>query len=325
MTSSLPHDPGELAREVLRIEARAIADLALRIDASFLRAVELLYGCNGRVVVTGMGKSGIIGKKIAATLASTGTPALFLHAAEAVHGDLGMLVPGDVVLAVSGSGETGEILRVLETIRRIGATLVALTGSPASTLARNAECVLDASIGREACPLDLAPTASTTALLAMGDALAMAVMQRRGFTAEEFAARHPGGTLGRKLVRVATLMHVGDAMPRVAPSAPLADALKEISAKRFGAALVVDDKGTLAGVITDGDLRRLMQRLERPLQCRVEEAMTRTPTTIGPDELAAAALRLLEERRITSLPVVDADRRVLGFLHLHDLWRTQMF
>lgn len=325
MSPPLPKDPAELAREVLRIEARAIEDLCPRVDAAFLRAVDLLHACPGRVVVTGMGKSGIIGKKIAATLASTGTPALFLHAAEAVHGDLGMLVGGDIVLALSSSGETEEILRVLETIRRIGAKLVAVTGNPASTLARHAECVLDASIRREACPLDLVPTASTTAMLAMGDALAMAVMQRRGFTAEEFAARHPGGSLGRRVLRVAAVMHAGDEVPLVGPDATLHDAIEVISAKRFGAAVVVDADGRLCGVITDGDLRRLMQRRERPLECSAAEAMTRQPAAIGPDVLAVEALRIMEERRITSLPVVDGGRRVVGFLHLHDLWRTQMF
>jgi len=317
--------PADVGREVLRTEARAIEELIPRLGDGFDRAVEALCGCAGRVVVTGMGKSGIVGKKIAATLSSTGTPALFLHPAEAVHGDLGMLVAGDVVVALSSSGETDEILRLLETIRRIGARIVALTGAAGSTLARNADTVVDVGLPKEACPLDLAPTASTTALLAMGDALAMAVMHRRGFTAEEFAARHPGGSLGRRILRVAAVMHTGDDVPRVEAGSSLHDAIEVISAKRLGAACVVDGAGRLQGIVTDGDLRRLIQRHERPLDCRLEDVMTRTPATIGPDDLAASALRVLEERRITSLPVIDADRAVVGFLHLHDLWRMQMF
>jgi arabinose-5-phosphate isomerase len=316
--------PADIGREVLEIEVRALQGLIPRIGETFVAAVELLHGCTGRIVVTGMGKSGLIGKKIAATLSSTGTPALFLHPAEAVHGDLGILVPGDVVLALSHSGETDEILRLLETIRRIGAKIVALTGATDSTLAGHADIVLDVGISKEACPLDLAPTASTTAQVAMGDALAMAVMRQRGFTAEEFAARHPAGSLGKRLIRVEALMHTGDRLPQVRPEAPLGDVIEVISAARLGAACVVDDSGELLGVITDGDLRRLIQQRERPLEATASEAMTPGPVSIGADELAVSALRIMEERRITSLPVLEG-RKVVGFLHLHDLWRTQMF
>jgi arabinose-5-phosphate isomerase len=314
----------DIARDVLRSEARAVEELVDRLDDTFEKAVEMLYACPGRVVVTGMGKSGIIGKKIAATLSSTGTPALFLHPAEAVHGDLGMVVEGDVVLALSNSGETPEIIRLLETIRRIGAQLVTLTGGD-STLSGHADVNICVGIPSEACPLDLAPTASTTAQLAMGDALAMSVMHRRGFTAEEFAARHPGGDLGRKLVRVERLMHTGDAIPKVSPSATLGEIVEMISSKGLGTTVVVHDDGRLAGVITDGDLRRLLQSVERPLESRAKDFMSRTPASISGSELAVVALRMMEDRRITSMPVVDDDGLLEGFLHLHDLWRTQMF
>jgi arabinose-5-phosphate isomerase len=317
--------PQEIAREVLRTEARAIDGLVERLGESFDRAVGLIHDCTGRVVVTGMGKSGIIGKKVAATLSSTGTPALFLHPAEAVHGDLGMLVKGDVVLALSNSGETAELLRLNEFIRRIGATLLALTGAPESTLARHADLVLDVGISSEACPLDLAPTASTTAQLAMGDALAMAVMRRRGFTAEDFARHHPGGELGRKILPVEQVMHVGDAIPRIEPDATLSQVVENMSTKGLGATLVVDADGRLQGIITDGDLRRLVQDNPRPRECRARDFMSRNPASIDPGELAVAALKIMEDRRITSLPVLDEERRVVGFLHLHDLWRTQMF
>jgi len=325
MSGRAKEGPVDIGRRVLEIEARALQELIPRIGERFAEAVERLHGCRGRVVVTGMGKSGLVGKKIAATFSSTGTPALFLHPAEALHGDLGMVVEGDVVLALSNSGETDEILRLLETIRRIGAELVVMTGRIDSPLARQADVVVNVEIPREACPLDLAPTASTTAQLGMGDALAMAVMNRRGFTAEEFAARHPGGQLGRQLLKVEAVMHTGEQLPRVSPDAPMAEVTQQISAKRLGAAVVVDAGGKLEGMITDGDLRRLMQRHERPLDCLASDAMSRKPMSISPHELAASALRIMEDRRITSLPVVDEENRVVGFLHLHDLWRTQMF
>lgn len=315
----------ETARQVLTIEAEAVAALAARLDSSFDAAVDLLVGCKGRVVVTGMGKSGIVCQKIAATLSSTGTPAYFLHPAEAVHGDIGLLVEGDVVLAVSNSGETEEIVRCLELVRRVGVPVVAFTGRSGSTLARHANVHVDVSVAREACALDLAPTASTTAALAMGDALAVACYERRGFTEKDFARRHPGGRLGRKILTVAELMRVGDAVPRVASRVSMADAVREMSAKGLGMTCVVDGDGRLEGVLTDGDLRRRMLHHDRPLDGSVAEAMTRTPVTIAPGSLAGDALRLMEERRITSLAVAAGDRILAGVVQIHDLWRTQLF
>jgi len=315
----------QTAREVLATEARAIEAVAQRLGPEFDLAVEIVVQCTGRVVVTGMGKSGLIGKKIAATLSSTGTPAMFLHPAEALHGDLGMLVRGDVVLALSNSGETAELLRLIEWIRRTGAQLLALCGAPESTLAGHADVALSVEISSEACPLDLAPTASTTAQLALGDALAMSVMRRRGFTAEDFATRHPGGELGRKLLPVERLMHQGDKIPTVAPDATLAHVVDVISSKGMGAALVVNDDSRIEGIITDGDLRRLVQQQQRPHECCAADFMSPDPATITSSELAVAALNIMEKHRITCLAVVDDQRRLAGFLHLHDLWRTQMF
>jgi arabinose-5-phosphate isomerase len=272
-----------------------------------------------------MGKSGIVAQKIAATLTSTGTPASFMHPAEAIHGDLGRIVAGDVVLAVSNSGETDELVRLLEVIRRLGARIVALSGNPASTLAREADVHLDVAVDREACPLDLVPTASTTAALAMGDALAVACYERRGFTASDFARYHPGGRLGRKLLRVAELMHTGPGLPAVPDTHSMRETVQEMSAKRLGMTCVVDADGRLVGVVTDGDLRRLVLRSDRPLEGVVRDAMTTTPTTIESDALATEALRLMEERKITSLPVVDGERRLLGVIQIHDLWRTELF
>jgi len=315
----------ETARRVLTIEAEAVAALAARLDSSFDRAVDLLVGCKGRVVVAGMGKSGIVCQKIAATLSSTGTPAYFLHPAEALHGDIGLLVAGDVVLIVSNSGETEELVRCLELMRRVGVPIVAFTGRPESTLARYADVNVDVSVAREACALDLAPTASTTASLAMGDALAVACYERRGFTAKDFAHRHPGGRLGRKITEVRELMRQGDAVPRVRPSASMAEAVHEMSAKGLGMTCVVDDALRLVGILTDGDLRRLFLGSERPLQGLVKDAMTKNPVTIAPEALAGEALRLLEDRKITSLAVADENRRLVGVLQIHDLWRTQLF
>jgi arabinose-5-phosphate isomerase len=315
----------DIARRVLELEARAILDLLPRLDASFDRAIEILAACKGRVVVTGMGKSGLVGAKIAATFSSTGTPSIFLHPAEAVHGDIGMVVPGDVVLAISSSGETEELVRLLEILKRLDVRLVALTGGRESTLARHAHAAIDVGIEREASPLGLVPTASTTAALAMGDALAMALVERRGFTLEDFARNHPGGRLGRKVLTVGHLMHSGDAAPRVRVGAPLAEALSVMSAGRLGMAAVVSESGALEGVITDGDLRRALLRGGDPHRMRVDEAMGRTPVTIAREDLAAAALSLMEARKITALVVVGPDRRVEGVLHLHDLWRTQLF
>ena len=315
----------ETARRVLTIESEAVAALAARLDRRFDQAVDLLFGCKGRVVVAGIGKSGIICQKIAATLSSTGTPAYFLHPAEALHGDIGLLVPGDVVLVVSNSGETEELVRCLELVRRVGVPIVALTGRPDSTLAQYADVHVDVSVAREACALDLAPTASTTAALAMGDALAVACYERRGFTATDFARTHPGGRLGRKVTLVSELMRQGDAVPRVPASATMADAVHEMSAKGLGMTCVVDDAGQLAGILTDGDLRRRMLTEERPLFGPVAGAMTKNPVTIPPDALAGEALRILETRKITSLAVAGSDRKLVGVLQIHDLWRTQLF
>ncbi|HET6373800.1 MAG TPA: KpsF/GutQ family sugar-phosphate isomerase [Candidatus Polarisedimenticolia bacterium] len=312
------------AREVLEVESRAIRDLISRLDDRFLKAVETLYACKGRVVVTGLGKSGIICKKIAATLASTGTPALFMHPAEAVHGDLGMVVPGDVVIAVSNSGETAELLQLLERIKRLGVALISLTGNPASTLASQSDIHLSIGVAQEACPMDLVPTASTTASLAMGDALAIALVEKRGFREDDFASLHPAGRLGRKVLTVEKVMHHGDAVPVVGPDTLVKDAIYEMSAKRMGMTTVCGPGRILAGIITDGDLRRLMQRVPDPLARRAADVMTKDPATIAPGELATAALHLMETRHITSLVVVGQDQRVEGVVHLHDLWRTQL-
>lgn len=314
----------ELARKVLRTEAAAILGLVDRVDGRFSAAIDMLRDCRGRVIVTGMGKSGIIARKVAATLSSTGTAAFFLHPAEAVHGDLGAVQGDDVVVALSQTGETGELLRLLETIRRIGARLIAMTGSPRSTLARAADLVLDCGVDEEACPLNLAPTASTTAALAMGDALAMVLLVEKGFRQEDFAGLHPGGGLGKRLLRVEALMHTGEAVPAVQPSTPMRDAVQEISNKGLGMACVVTGDGRLAGVITDGDLRRHMA-LPDLLAQPAAAIMTAGPQTVGRTLLAVQALALMEQRKITSLVVVDGERRVEGVLHLHDLWRTQMF
>jgi len=316
----------ETARRVLRIEAEALGEMLLRLDARFEQAVELLIACKGRVVVTGMGKSGLIGRKIAATFSSTGTPSVFLHPAEAVHGDLGMLMRNDAVLAVSYGGETEEIIALLETIKRLGLRMVTLTGHPRSTIASASDVVLDVSVKEEACSLNLAPTASTTATMAMGDALAVALLERRGFSPGDFAALHPGGRLGKKLLRAENLMHAGEAMPRVVATAKMPDVIYEMSKKGLGMTTVVDAEGRLAGILTDGDLRRLMQqRGATTLDLSVSDCVTRNPQTIAPGELAGSALRMMEERKITSLVVVDADRRPLGVVHLHDLWTLELF
>jgi len=314
----------DLARNVLRIEAAAVMGLVDRVDDRFVRVVTLLYQCQGRVIVTGMGKSGIIARKIAATFSSTGTPAFFLHPAEAVHGDLGAVQGADVVVALSHTGETAELLRLLETIRRIGAHLVAMTGSPGSTLGRAADVVLDCGVGEEACPLNLAPTASTTAALAMGDALAMTLLVAKGFRQEDFEYLHPGGGLGKRLMRVETLMHAGDQIPLVAPDATISAVLAEISSKRLGMTCVAGADRRLAGIITDGDLRRHLTD-GHLLDRRAAEVMTTGPVSIARSLLAVEALALMERGKITSLVVVDPDHRVEGVLHLHDLWRTQMF
>jgi arabinose-5-phosphate isomerase len=312
----------EHARRVLSIEASALTALAARLDARFDEAVRLIAGRGGKVVVTGMGKSGHVGRKIAATLASTGTPAFFLHAAEALHGDLGMLERHDLVLAVSNSGETVEILDLVPHVKRLGLPLVALTGRPASTLGRAADAVLDVSVAEEACPLGLAPTASTTAALAMGDALAVALLEHGGFRPEDFAALHPAGTLGRKLLRVSDLMHIGDEVPRVSQSSVMREVLLEMTAKRLGVTAVVDAHGKLAGIVTDGDLRRALATGSDVMGRPVVEVMGQHPKTIDADALAALAVATMERHAITVLFVLDADDRLMGVIHLHDLLRA---
>jgi arabinose-5-phosphate isomerase len=345
-----------VGENVVRIEAEALRALADRIAgpmaSTFDRAVELIYSCAGRVVVTGMGKSGIIARKIAATLSSTGTPALFMHPVDAVHGDLGMVVRGDVVLALSASGETEEILRLLATLKRLQVPLISMTGDPVfekstekaaggppgttpttqiaptiariSTLAAAADVALDCSVAREACGLGLAPTASTTAMLALGDGLAMALAEKRGFKEEDFANLHPGGKLGKRLAKVESLMHSGEAVPQVTPQTGMPDVIYEMSRKKLGVTAVVDGK-KLVGVISDGDLRRLLEKRGKDvLGLTAGECMTAKPRTIGANEFAATALALMEEKKITSLVVVDGANTLLGILHLHDLWGTEM-
>jgi arabinose-5-phosphate isomerase len=313
------------ARRVLRIEAQAINDLLGRLDASFDRAVELLLACKGRVVVTGMGKSGLIGRKISGTLSSTGTPSFFLHPADALHGDLGMLTRGDALLAISYGGETPEILNLLETLKRLEMPIVTLTGNPKSTLAGASEVVLDVSVKEEACSLNLAPTASTTVAMALGDALAVALLERRGFQSDDFAALHPAGRLGKKLLRVEHLMHSGEALPRVLPDTPMPETFHEMSAKKLGMTTVTTPDGTLAGILTDGDLRRLMEKHGgATLSMTAGDCMIRTPQTIGPNLLASEALNLMEKKKITSVVVVDSSRKVLGVVHLHDLWTLEL-
>lgn len=315
----------DAARKVLRIEAEAVAALTDRINGEFVRAVELILACSGRVVVTGMGKSGLICQKIAATMASTGTPALFLHPAEGVHGDLGMVAKGDVVIAVSNSGETEELTRILPVIKRMGLPLIAMAGKAESTLARAGEVFLDISVKEEACPLQLAPTASTTATLAMGDALAVALLLERGFCEEDFALYHPGGALGKRLLlRVEDLMHGEEAVPVVALDTPLKNALYEISSKKLGITGVVDESGSLVGVFTDGDLRRTIEKGVELLHRPISEFMNREPKRILRTNLAAKALQRMEEHAITSLFVFDSDEscRPVGVIHLHDLLRA---
>jgi arabinose-5-phosphate isomerase len=303
----------------------AVEGLIAQLDERFDRAVDLLRACPGRVVCTGMGKSGLVLQKIAATLASTGTPAFFIHPAEAVHGDLGMIVPGDVVLAASYSGTTEELLRLVESLKRLGVPLVVMTSNAASPLAHHADLHLPVAIDREACPLDLAPTASTTATLALGDALAMALLEARGFTREDFALLHPAGRLGKRLLKVEQLMHKGEALPVVRTDTPMREAIYEMSRKKLGITAVTDADGKLLGCVSDGDLRRLLATDESLLRHTAGECMTRNPRTIPGGELAAAALHVMEEHRITSLFVCDEEGRVEGIVHLHDLWKLELF
>jgi len=313
----------ESARRTLKIEQQAIAALAERLDDHFDHACELLLACQGRVVVTGMGKSGHIAGKIAATLASTGTPAFFVHPGEAGHGDLGMVTPGDVVLALSNSGETAEVTALLPLLKRLGTPLISMTGRPGSTLARHADAPLNAGVAREACPLDLAPTASTTAALALGDALAVALLETRGFTAEDFARSHPGGSLGKRLLlRVGDLMHEGERLPIVPLGSSLRDALLEITRQGLGFTCVVDERNLLIGVYTDGDLRRTLDQHHDLSSLKVDDVMTRPGKRTTPDVLAAEAVRLMEDNRITALAVVNAEGQPVGALHMHDLLRS---
>ncbi|ALA59701.1 KpsF/GutQ family sugar-phosphate isomerase [Nitrospira moscoviensis] len=310
-------------KRVLEIEARAVQALIDRLDNKFAKAVDLLARCGGKVVVSGMGKSGLIGQKIAATLASTGTSSFFLHPAEGVHGDLGMLARRDALIAISNSGETQEVLQLLPYVERMGIPIVALTGRMTSTLAKNSDVALDVSVAEEACPMGLAPTASTTATLALGDALAVALLQKRGFKEEDFARFHPGGTLGRRLlIRVKDLMHAGADLPQVAESVPGTAAMLEMTAKKLGMTTVVDRNGRLAGVITDGDLRRFIQRGGDFAKATAAELASRHPKTIAPDDLAAKAVEIMERYSITTLVVTEGDRNIRGVIHLHDLLKN---
>lgn len=315
----------EEAKKVLRIEAQSILDLIDRIDENFSKAVDLLYGCKGRVVLMGMGKSGLVGRKIASTFASTGTPSFFIHPAEGLNGDFGMLAREDLVMAISNSGETRELLEVLPLIKRYGNKLIALTGNLRSTLAKAADVCLNIHVKTEACPLGLAPTASTTATLALGDALAVTLMIKKGFKEEDFALLHPGGTLGKRLLlTVKDLMHVGDAFPKVSESTLMKDVIFEITSKRLGVTAVLNEEGHLVGVITDGDLRRALERFNDLLNRRASEVMTRNPKWIEKDALAAKAIQRMEEYSITSLFVFDrpGERIPVGVIHLHDLLKA---
>jgi arabinose-5-phosphate isomerase len=333
MLNPLPGQPGTfspervraLAARTLHIEAQALQALMARQDEGFGRSVKAVLGCRGRVVVMGMGKSGHVGRKVAATLASTGTPALFVHPAEASHGDLGMVTPGDVVLAISNSGESDEIAAILPALRRLGVTLVAMTGRPASTLARHADIVLDSAVDQEACPLNLAPTASTTAQMALGDALAVALLDARGFVEADFARSHPGGSLGRKLLmHVRDLMRSGDAVPVVRPEAAVTQMLREMSAKGLGFTAVADAQRKVCGIFTDGDLRRLIERGADLRALRARDVMHRQPRLVSPDALAVDAAALMEEHRITSIIVVDSAQCIIGALNSNDLMRAKV-
>lgn len=324
-TDAAVHPAIAEAIRVLEVEAAAILGLVRHLDQHFVASVELIATCTGRVVTMGVGKSGIICKKISATLASTGTPSFFMHPTEAIHGDFGMLVRGDVVLAISNSGETEELVRLLPNIKRLGAEIVAITGNPGSTLARGADHHLNAAISKEACPLGLAPTASTTATLALGDALAMALLVRRGFKEEDFGILHPGGKLGKRFLRVHELMHHGADVPVVRDTDPMRDVIYEMSKKGFGITAVVGEDGALQGVISDGDLRRLLERDEQVLRHTAAQVMKGNPLTIAGTELASAALQIMEERKITSLFIVDGQKRVEGIIHIHDLWGLELF
>ncbi|MEW6516309.1 MAG: KpsF/GutQ family sugar-phosphate isomerase [candidate division FCPU426 bacterium] len=308
------------ARRVLRIESQAVADLIPRLGPEFEKAVKLIFNCRGRVVVTGLGKSGVIGQKIAATFSSTGTPSIFVHASEALHGDLGMLTPPDVAIAISNSGETEELVRLLPHVKRLGVPLIAMTGKQPSTLAANADVVLDVRVAEEACPLGLAPTASTTAVLALGDALAVSLMNVRGFKPEDFSQLHPGGELGKGLIRIRDIMHTGDALPKIVSTAGLESAIYEMTRKRFGCVGVVDTQGRLLGIFTDGDLRRLVGRERQFGKFKIGQVMTKQPVVLYEDELAIKAVRVMQDKRIFVLLVVNRKRQLIGVVHFLDLF-----
>ena len=316
----------ETASKVLKIEAEAILKLIPRLDESFDYAVDLLAGCQGRVVTTGMGKSGIVCRKMAATLASSGTPSLFLHPAEAVHGDLGMMASGDVVLAISNSGETVELVKLLDTVKRLEISLISMVGNPDSVLAKNSDVVLDVGVDQEACPMGLIPTTSTTVALALGDALAMALSEKKGFCVEDFARLHPGGKLGKKLMRVGELMHSGSQLPKVDVNTSMEKVIYEMSSKGLGVTSVVEQEDRLVGVISDGDLRRLLENKRGEiLEQTAGQCMTSDPITIHESALVGSALNFMEQQSITSLMVIDDLEKIVGVLHLHDLWGTEMF
>lgn len=311
----------EIAQKVLKTEADAVSALIEKLNSAFEKAVEIIYNSKGRVVVTGMGKSGLVGKKIAATLASTGTPAFFMHPAEASHGDLGMVTSDDVIIAISNSGETEELVGLIPFLKRFNVNLISMTGNPDSTLSKAADVTLDVSVKEEACPLGIVPTASTTAAMAMGDALAVALLTKRGFKEEDFAFFHPGGSLGKKLlIRVKDLMHTGDALPLIYPETSMTKAVMEISSKRLGVTIVADADKKILGIVTDGDLRRGIEKWGKPFfDMMAEEAMTKNPKTISEDELAVKALAIMERHSITSLVVPDGEGRAKGIIHLHDI------
>jgi len=315
----------DTARRVLKIEAQAIQDVLARLDSTFEKAVDLLFTCKGRVVLTGMGKSGLVARKISATFSSTGTPSFFLHPAEALHGDLGMLARGDTLIAVSYGGETDEIIHLLEALKRLEIPLITLTGKLKSTLAEASDIAMDVSVKEEACSLNLAPTASTTVAMAVGDALAVSLLERRDFRHDDFAALHPAGRLGKKLLRVEHLMHAADALPRVSLETKMPEVFHEMSAKKLGMTTVLHPDGRLAGIITDGDLRRLMEKQGgATLSLTAAGAMTRNPQTVGPHVLASEALNAMERKKITSIVVVDDSQKVVGVVHLHDLWTLEL-
>ena len=311
-------------KKVLEIEGKALLELSKTLGDSFDKAVETILNAKGRIILTGIGKSGLIAQKIAATLTSTGTPAIFLHAAEAVHGELGSILPDDIVIALSYSGETLEIKNLLEFIKRNGNVLISLTGDENSTLAKYSDIVISVRIEKEACPIGLVPTTSTTATLAMGDAIAVALMETKGFTKDDFAYFHPGGKIGKKIVKVKHLMHTGDSLPLVKEEEPMIDVVKIVSEKRLGVAIVVDEKENLTGIITDGDIRRAIVKFGSIEKKRAADCMHANPITITPEEISVKALNIMEQKKITSLVVVNDDKKVLGLIHLHDLWRTQM-